>query len=199
MENIGSDEEIVIIASEEVFTEGDDVVAFLKAQHDTIKMLFEAVLESTGEDRERIFYQLRRLLAVHETAEEQVVHPAARRALDSGDEIVGRRLHEENEAKKALAAIEKLDLHSMEFEDALSELEENVLAHAESEENEEFDELALELDEDRLVTMRKLFTLAESIAPTRPHAGVESATANTLVGPFASIIDRVRDLVTGKR
>jgi hypothetical protein len=74
-----------------------------------------------------------------------------------------------------------------------------VLAHAQAEESEEFDDLGLELDEDRLVTMRKLFQLAEAVAPTRPHAGVESALANTLAGPFASILDRVRDLVTGKR
>lgn len=32
--------------------------------------------------------------------------------------------------------------------------------------------------------------LAESTAPTRPHPGVESATANLLAGPFAAMLDR---------
>lgn len=36
---------------------------------------------------------------------------------------------------------------------------------------------------------------AEAIAPTHPHAGAESATANLLVGPIASVIDRTRDAV----
>ena len=37
--------------------------------------------------------------------------------------------------------------------------------------------------------------VAEAIAPTRPHAGVESAKLNFAVGPFASMLDRARDLI----
>jgi hypothetical protein len=37
--------------------------------------------------------------------------------------------------------------------------------------------------------------MAEAIAPTRPHAGVESAKLNFAVGPFASMLDRARDLI----
>jgi hypothetical protein len=36
---------------------------------------------------------------------------------------------------------------------------------------------------------------AEAIAPTRPHAGVESAKLNFAVGPFASMLDRARDAI----
>ena len=36
---------------------------------------------------------------------------------------------------------------------------------------------------------------AEAIAPTSPHAGVESAKLNLAVGPFASMVDRARDLI----
>jgi hypothetical protein len=36
---------------------------------------------------------------------------------------------------------------------------------------------------------------AEAIAPTRPHPGVESAKLNFAVGPFASMLDRARDLI----
>ena len=36
---------------------------------------------------------------------------------------------------------------------------------------------------------------AEAIAPTRPHAGVESAKLNFAVGPFASMLDRARDVI----
>jgi hypothetical protein len=34
-----------------------------------------------------------------------------------------------------------------------------------------------------------------AIAPTLPHAGVESAKLNFAVGPFASMLDRVRDVI----
>jgi hypothetical protein len=36
---------------------------------------------------------------------------------------------------------------------------------------------------------------AQAIAPTRPHPGVESAKLNFAVGPFASMLDRARDLI----
>jgi hypothetical protein len=47
--------------------------------------------------------------------------------------------------------------------------------------------------------MKKRTELAESIAPTRPHAGLESAAANMLVGPFVSVIDRLRDALSVRR
>jgi hypothetical protein len=46
--------------------------------------------------------------------------------------------------------------------------------------------------------MRRAVEIAESTAPTRPHPGVESAPANMLAGPFASMLDRARDLISGK-
>ena len=40
---------------------------------------------------------------------------------------------------------------------------------------------------------------AEATAPTRPHPGVETATANLLLGPPAAIMDRARDLIRGAK
>lgn len=177
---------------------GADVVAFLKGQHQEIRALFNQVDATEGDEREEAFYALRRLLAVHETAEEEIVHPVARRALPDGDRVISAHLREENEAKKVLAELEKLDLDSTEFETQFAAFTASVLAHAESEERQEFERLADHLDQNKLAGMRKAVKLAESIAPTRPHAGVESALANVLVGPFASMLDRARDALTGK-
>jgi len=175
-----------------------DVVEFLKAQHNQIKELFGQVLSAQGTAREDAFVALRRLLAVHETAEEEVVHPRARKELDDGEQIVSARLGEENEAKKVLAELEKMDVSSPEFESKLQAFRDDVVKHAQAEENEEFDKLATELDDAQLERMRNAVQLAEKMAPTRPHAGVESATANMLAGPFAMMLDRARDLITGK-
>jgi hemerythrin superfamily protein len=182
----------------DVLASGGDVVAFLEAQHDRIESLFDAVLAVSGKERAAAFYQLRRLLAVHETAEEQIVHPAARRAFEGAHEVIDERLAEEREAKVALARLETLDVSSMAFETELRELKRNVLAHAESEEKEEFEPLATALDETRLEQMRRMVQVAEAIAPTRPHPGVESALANAVFGPFASMLDRLRDVLSGK-
>jgi len=181
-----------------MISNGIDVVTFLKEQHEQIRMAFSQVTASHGEQRHAAFYALRRLLAVHETAEEEIVHPAARRALPNGDEVVSERLAEENMAKKVLADLENMELDSPAFEARFASLQQSVLAHAEAEELEEFEPLGSRLDDDRLERMRKAVTFAESVAPTRPHPGVESAVGNMLAGPFASMLDRARDAISGK-
>ena len=174
----------------------DDVVKFLKDQHNLIKDMFDEVLSASEEKaREKAFMDLRQLLAVHETAEEMVIHPRARHEIEDGDAIVDARLKEEHEAKEQLARLEKMDVGSKEFIDELTQFRDDVIKHAESEENEEFTKLARKLDGDDLERMAKAALAAEAIAPTRPHAGVESAKMNFAVGPFASMLDRARDLI----
>jgi hypothetical protein len=41
---------------------------------------------------------------VHETVEEEIVHPRAKRKIADGQKVVGERLEEEHEAKKMLKA-----------------------------------------------------------------------------------------------
>lgn len=181
-----------------MISSGIDVVSFLKEQHEDIRRLFGRVHETSGKTREEAFIALRRLLAVHETAEEEIVHPAARRALPNGSTVVDARLQEENEAKKVLAQLENLDVDSTEFTNLFNLLERSVLVHANAEESEEFAKLANALDQKQLERMRRAAEFAEKMAPTRPHPGVESATANVLAGPFASMIDRARDAFMGR-
>jgi hemerythrin superfamily protein len=173
-----------------------DVVAFLKSQHEEIKGLFTQVSAARGQERKQIFADLRRLLAIHETAEEEIVHPRAKSELDDGDMIVSARLQEEREAKEVLTQLEKLDVDSSQFEEKFSAFRQDVIAHAEAEEREEFSRLAAGLDERQLHRMRKAVELAEKTAPTHPHAGVESRAANLAVGPFAAMLDRAKDLIS---
>jgi hemerythrin superfamily protein len=174
----------------------DDVVEFLKDQHNLIKDMFEEVFSASSDDaRRKAFTELRQLLAVHETAEEMVVHPRVRHEVEGGDVIVDARLVEEHDSKEHLSALEAMDVGSREFLDELKLFQGSVVDHAEREELEEFNRLQRELDADDLERMVKAVQAAQSIAPTRPHAGVESAKANFAVGPFASMLDRARDAI----
>jgi hemerythrin superfamily protein len=175
----------------------DDVVRFLIDQHNLIKDMFEEVFSASSDDaRRKAFTELRQLLAVHETAEEMVVHPRVRNAVEGGDVIVDARLVEEHDAKEVLSALEAMDIGSQEFLDELALFRASVIDHAEREEREEFNRLERELDEDDLGRMAKAVLAAQAIAPTRPHPGVESAKANFAVGPFASMLDRARDAIS---
>jgi hypothetical protein len=173
-------------------------VEFLEQQHEQIKAAFARVKGAHGTEREQAFVDLRRLLAVHETAEEEIVHPIARRELPDGEAVVSVRLKEEHQAKQVLADLEKLDVQNPAFESQLAMLEQSVLAHATAEERQEFERLGELLDQPRLERMRTAAEFAEKVAPTRPHPGVESATANLLAGPFAAMLDRTRDALMSK-
>ncbi|WP_198141680.1 hemerythrin domain-containing protein, partial [Micromonospora sp. ATCC 39149] len=84
----------------------EDVVDLLLAQHARIEELFLLVVGGTGQVRRDAFDALVRLLAVHETAEEEVVHPLSRTLPgEGGDAMVDERLAEEKQAKQTLKAL----------------------------------------------------------------------------------------------
>lgn len=168
----------------------EEVIDFLDAQHALIEDMFDEVLHASDpQAREKPFIELRQLLAVHEAAEEMVVHPRMRREFDEGDSVVDVLLTEEHEAKELLSKIESLDITAQEFIGELTKLREAVLAHAEHEETEEFPKLQGSIDDNDLKRMGAAVRAAEAVAPTRPHPGVESAKLNFALGPFASMLE----------
>jgi hemerythrin superfamily protein len=170
-----------------------DVVTLLLDQHQRIRSMFTEVEEATGAEKQQRFDRLRRLLAVHETAEELVVHPQARSA--GADEVVDARLHEEHAAKEVLSMLDGMSVDDLGFDDMLEQLRQSVLAHAESEEREEFPLLCQHTDEKTLAQLAAAVRAAEAMAPTHPHPGIESQAANLVAGPVAALVDRTRDAV----
>ncbi len=173
----------------------NDVIDLLLRQHREIHRLFGEVEAAKGDRRAEAFDRLRRYLAVHETAEEEVVHPFARRAIGDGGEMIEARLAEENRVKKALQRLERLDPALPEFTTVLGELRAAVLEHSQREENEEFPEIRAQGTAQQMRGMAAAVKAAEALAPTHPHPGVESPTANVLAGPFAAMMDRTRDVI----
>jgi hemerythrin superfamily protein len=171
-----------------------DIVEILLARHSDIKQMFTRVSAARAPQKEDLFHDLVRMLAVHENAEEVIVHPAARDLIPNGKEVVGERLHEESEAKRALADLYDLGIDHPEFDRHLSVLAESVVAHATEEEQQEFSQLRERADIDRLRRMATAFEAAEAVVPTRPHpAAGESAAVNLMVGPPTAVFDKIRD------
>jgi hemerythrin superfamily protein len=171
-----------------------DVVDLLINQHLHIRDLFTEVESATGDAKTEAFHRLVKLLAVHETAEEQLVHPLTRLHVQGGKEIADDRLAEEHDAKETLAALEEMDPHAPEFTRLLTQLRTTVLEHAAKEEAYEFRYLRRDVPAVQLRALTRVVQAAAAIAPTRPHPGVESAAANTLFGPALSLFDRTKDL-----
>mgnify|MGYP001045690090 FL=1 len=172
-----------------------DVIDLLQRQHALIRDLFDEVERTTGDERREAFQRLVRLLAVHETAEEEIVHPYARRVLSGGVEVVDERLEEERKAKELLQQMDEAGVDDPNFMTNLERLRLDVLAHARAEERYEFVQLRAHTTEAERRSMAAGVKAAEAMAPTHPHPGVESATKNVLVGTPMAIFDRVRDVV----
>ncbi|WIV55582.1 hemerythrin domain-containing protein [Amycolatopsis nalaikhensis] len=175
----------------------EDVIELLERQHREIRELFAELETATGDERRELFHGLVRLLAVHETAEELVVHPEIRDLEAAAKPVVEARLGEEHRAKELLTTLQKMGPEADGFDTLLVQLRDDVLAHAEHEEREEFPLLRAHRPPERLHAMAATVRVAEAAAPTRPHPGVETATANLLLGPPAAIMDRARDLIRG--
>ncbi|MEU1330733.1 hemerythrin domain-containing protein [Streptomyces sp. NPDC005865] len=175
--------------------EDTDVVGLLMRQHGDIRNLFDEVEAATGDERRTAWRHLVRLLAVHETAEEEVVHPFARRAIAGGTQVVDDRLAEEKAAKETLADLDDYDTDDPKFMPQLLKLRKDVQEHARAEERYEFTHIRRSTDVTDLAAMAKAVKAAEAMAPTRPHPGVESGAANMALGPVAALMDRTRDAV----
>lgn len=178
----------------------EDIVTVLTEQHDQARALLAqlhdafAPLDDSTRATADAFQDLVRLLAVHETAEEEVVYPVLKTQLQAAD-VADPRLTEEGEAKRMLSRLENMAAAVFEFPTALAELEQAVLAHAEQEEQQVFPHLRDRLDDDQRRDMALAFRAAEAVAPTHPHPRApESAVGNFLLGPILATIDRVRDL-----
>jgi hemerythrin superfamily protein len=174
----------------------DDLVAAVLADHAEIKELFSQVDRASGSDARRdAFERLVRKLAVHETAEEEVVHPLLGQA-PGGDAVAEARVEEESRSKDLLSELEKRGVDDPEFDTRFAQLRTEVLAHAEQEEREEHPKLEQVVGPDRLQQLAGIYRAAESMAPTHPHPkGPDSAVGNMVVGPFAAVADRARDAV----
>jgi hemerythrin superfamily protein len=176
--------------------ETQDIVDAVLEDHERFRRLFADFEQATGGQRSELWQALVRGLAVHETAEEEIVHPQVRRLVDGGDDIVDERLAEEDAAKKELADLEKLGADDDEFESRVRAFMEKVFSHADAEEAEELPALRTAADDDTRRRMAKIYHMAKTLAPTHAHKmAPESATGNVLIGPVVALMDRVRDAI----
>lgn len=168
------------------------IIEELRHDHEEVRQLFARIEEATGDERRDLFQDLVGELVRHEVAEEEILRPVSKR--DAGEAIANARITEESEAEELLKEMEKMDPSSGEFAAKFAKLRDEVERHAAAEETQEFPKVAQAETAQRLEQMAKAYEAAKMMAPTRPHpATPNTATANMLVGPFATVLDRARD------
>ncbi|MEW2413002.1 hemerythrin domain-containing protein [Streptomyces sp. NPDC046866] len=179
---------------------GGDVVRELTADHDEVRDFFArlATEKDPGRCRE-IADQLTIELVRHSVAEEQYLYPAVREHLDGGDLIADKEIADHSRVEEMLKQLEELDPAGAGFTACVNDLRTEVLAHIKDEEENLFPTLQHNCPQEALDDLGDRIRRAKKLAPTRPHPGSPSTPpANKLLGPGLGLVDRARDLISGR-
>jgi hemerythrin-like domain-containing protein len=181
-----------------------DVIEILEHDHREVEEMFSEletlrgeVTDEAKERRKDLVDQVTIELVRHSVAEEVIVYPEVEDKVSSEEAEHAREEHAE--AEETLKRLEKLDADDPDFEDELATLMKEIRHHIEDEEGQMFAHMRQVIDAEEL---RKLGGRVESfkkVAPTRPHPNVpKEPLARVAAGPAASLLDRMRDLATGR-
>jgi hypothetical protein len=134
-----------------------DLIQVIRQDHAEITSLLAAVGDNPSVEN---FGRLARKIEVHETTEQEIVHPLAA-SVDGGEPVAHMRLAEESAGTKALEQLEAMGVDDPGFAAAFAAFRGAVLSHAEHEEGEEHPKLVAALDHERLVDLGEKFRIGE--------------------------------------
>ncbi len=181
-----------------------DVVDVLSADHREFDRIFRELEQLFGRGGEDVLKRKRDLvdevtigLVKHSVAEETQVYPRVEKQVDKEEAEHSKAEHAE--AEETMKRLEHMDPGDPGFDDAVAELIREIRHHVEHEEGRMFTELRATFSHEELVTMAQKVEAVKKIAPTRAHPMTPNeAGVRLAVGPVASLLDHLRDAVTGR-
>ena len=181
-----------------------DVVDLLSADHREFDRLFrelEALAGRTGGDdlrrKRELVDEVTIGIVKHAVAEETQVYPRVAAELDR--EEVERSKHEHGEAEETMKRLEHMDPGDPGFDGEVATLAREIREHIAHEEGRMFAELRRAFPPERLAEMARDVERVKGIAPTRAHPLTPNEPGvRTVLGPLASLLDHLRDAVSGR-
>jgi hemerythrin-like domain-containing protein len=181
-----------------------DVVDVLTADHREFDRIFRELEQLFGRSGEEVLERKRRLvdevtigLVKHSVAEETQVYPRVEQQVD--EEEAEHSKEEHAEAEETMKRLERMDPGDPGFDVAVAELIREIRHHVEHEEGRMFTELRANFSRQELVDMAQQVETVKKIAPTRAHPMTPNeAGVRLAVGPVASLLDHLRDAVSGR-
>ena len=181
-----------------------DVVDVLTADHREFDRIFTELEGLRGRSEPDSLRRKRELvdevtigLVKHSVAEETQVYPRVEKQVDKEEAEHSKEEHAE--AEETLKRLERMDPEDPEFDGAVAELIREIRSHVEHEESRMFTELRASFSRTELVEMAEKVEAVKKIAPTRPHPMTPNeAGVRLAVGPVASLLDHLRDAVSGR-
>jgi hemerythrin-like domain-containing protein len=181
-----------------------DVVDLLSADHREFDRIFRELEQLRGRTDEESLRRKRELvddvtigLVKHSVAEETKVYPRVEKQIDEDEAEHSKEEHAE--AEETMKRLERMDPDDPEFDGAVAELIREIRHHVEGEESRMFTELRASFSHEQLVEMAEQVEAVKRIAPTRAHPMTPNeAGVRLAVGPVASLLDHLRDAVSGR-
>jgi hemerythrin-like domain-containing protein len=181
-----------------------DVVDLLSADHrefDAIFTQLESLMGRGGPDdlrrKRELVDEVTIGLVKHSVAEETQVYPKVEKQVDA--EEAEHHKHEHAAAEETMKRLERMDPDDERFDVEVQTLIREIRHHVEHEESRMFAELRRTFSPAELVEMAEKVEGVKKMAPTRPHPMTPNDSAvRTVAGPVASLLDHLRDAVSGR-
>jgi hemerythrin superfamily protein len=181
-----------------------DVVDVLTADHREFDRIFTELEGLRGRTDPETLRRKRELvdevtigLVKHSVAEETQVYPRVEKHVDKDEAEHSKEEHAE--AEETMKRLERMEPGDPEFDGVVAELIREIRHHVEHEESRMFTELRASLGRDELVELAGKVEAIKKIAPTRAHPMTPNeAGVRLAVGPVASLLDHLRDAVSGR-
>jgi hypothetical protein len=186
-----------------------DVFEVLKKDHDEVKAMLAQLEEGpkarSGATAEQLAFRKQSLDAViieesrHEAAEQQYFWPAVKQLGPEGERVAELGREQETEADQALSGLDKLQPDDEGFEERLTLFMGAARAHITFEEAHAWPLLRAAITVAEAQALGDQITKAKKLAPTRPHPHVPPQPgAVKSAGPLAGVVDKLRDMATGR-
>jgi hemerythrin superfamily protein len=181
-----------------------DVVDLLSADHREFDRIFTQLEGLMGRSGPEDLRRKRELvdevtigLVKHSVAEETRVYPRVLEQVDR--EEAEHSKHEHAEAEETMKRLERMEPDDPQFDTEVQTLIREIRHHVEHEESRMFTELRATFGRDELVKMAEDVDRVKAMAPTRAHPLTPNeGVVRTVAGPVASLLDHLRDAVSGR-
>lgn len=180
---------------------GGDAIAELMTDHREVEEMFARIqgMPGGGQKLRDVVDEVTIELVRHSIAEEEYLYPAVREHMEGGDRIADKEIADHGRVEKLLKQLEKTDTDDPKMSPLLQALMDEVSAHVQDEENNLFPMLRRSCSPEALNDLGDKIRRAKSTAPTRPHPSAPNTPpANKLLAPGVGLVDRARDLITGR-
>ncbi|SEN07173.1 Hemerythrin HHE cation binding domain-containing protein [Stigmatella aurantiaca] len=173
----------------------ESIVVLQKRDHAELDRLLERYEADAPAGRRETFRKIVNLVTTHAFAEEEVLFPAARRALGVGEHITAEIESEHQRINELLKEMEPLVPGDTAFEQRVSELFPLLRLDVRNEEDRLLGALERALDEKALRRIGVAWLLAKKAAPNRGHPAIpRRPPGNLLAGIPLFFVDRLRAL-----